>query len=299
MDQSSEQESRPNFGRFTWKKQKFPSVLTSYDLLKTIAVLLMVIDHIGIYFYPDESWFRVLGRLCVPIWFFLIGYARTRDISLKVLLGAVLIAVGNMAAGEVLLPLSILVTLMIGRYYVDVWMRPARKGGEAFAGLFFFLLILYMPASIIFEYGTLGFLFTVFGALCRYRQDSGEKLSDEYTRQITFFAAASFVVFTVLQAMPMKYLDGAQLCVLVLGMAAVYFVLNRFRYSELVNITNALPSFFVRLFQLTGRYTLEIYVLHLLVFKMYGLYADPERFQFMGWSWASEGTVSFLEAIMK
>ncbi len=44
-----------------------PRDLTSYDLLKTLAVILMIIDHVGHHFFPDEMWFRVVGRLCVPI----------------------------------------------------------------------------------------------------------------------------------------------------------------------------------------------------------------------------------------
>ena len=61
------------------KTKTLSSYLTSYDLLKTLALVLMVIDHIGYFFYPEEMWWRVLGRLSVPIWFFLIGYANARD----------------------------------------------------------------------------------------------------------------------------------------------------------------------------------------------------------------------------
>ncbi len=284
---------------FSWKKGQYPVVLTSYDLLKTIAILLMVIDHIGVYIYPDETWFRILGRLCVPIWFFLIGYARTRDISLKVLLGAAIIALGNMAAGENLFPLSILLTLMVGRYYIDAWMGAGRRGGEPFLGLFFLLMMLYFPAAIAFEYGTIGFLFTVFGALCRYRQDAEGYLSKEYKRQITYFAIASFASFIILQSMQLEYLSGQQLSVLCLGMAVVYFILNRFSGAELPNITNALPAFIVWTFKFTGRRTLEIYVAHLLLLKAYGLYSDPERFHLFQWNWVSEGTAGFLASIFK
>ena len=48
-----------------------PTAITSYDLFKTLAVATMLIDHVGIYFFPDELWFRVIGRLSFPIWLFL------------------------------------------------------------------------------------------------------------------------------------------------------------------------------------------------------------------------------------
>lgn len=272
-----------------------PVNLTSYDFLKTIALILMIIDHVGIYFFPDENWFRIFGRLCVPIWFFLIGYARTRDIPFKVLFGAALLISGTFVAGEVIFPVTILITLMIGRYYIDTWMKAASKGGEAMAGLFFMLLILTFPSAFAFEYGTLGLLFTVFGALCRYKQDYKEHLPQGFTRQIMFFALASFFAFTLLQITPMKILTMGQFAFICIGMASVYFMLNRFQPAELPNLTKALPSFVTGLLKLTGRHTLEIYVAHLLIFKGVAMYLYPEKYQFLQWNWTHENTMKFLE----
>ena len=42
-----------------------PRELTSYDFLKTFAVVFMVIDHAGFFFFPDNDWMRVAGRLSV------------------------------------------------------------------------------------------------------------------------------------------------------------------------------------------------------------------------------------------
>ncbi len=277
---------------------KLPNQLTSHDFLKTIAIVLMVIDHIGAYFYPDETWFRILGRLCVPIWFFLIGYARSRDISLKALVGALVLLGSAMVVGEHVLPISILVTLMIGRNFIDAWMGAGRRGGEALAGLFFILLLLYVPTSIVFEYGTIGFLFTVFGAMCRYRQDNETRITAKYNREVFYFAAASFASFTMLQAAPMDYLSMVQLVSLSLGMVAVYQVLRRFHSGELPRITNALPGFVVRAIQFTGRRTLEIYVAHLLVIKALALYFYPDRFVFMQWDWTSEAVMKFIDTMI-
>ena len=38
-----------------------------------------------------------------------------------------------------------------------------------------------------------------------------------------------------------------------------------------------------------GRYTLEIYVAHLLLFKALGAMIDPERFQLFDWKLVPEG----------
>ena len=53
---------------------KYGSQANSHDWLKAIAITLMVVDHIGVYFFPEEYLFRFVGRFSFPIFFFLIGY---------------------------------------------------------------------------------------------------------------------------------------------------------------------------------------------------------------------------------
>lgn len=196
------------------------------------------------------------------------------------------------------MPVSILITLMVGRNFIDSWMGAGRRGGEALAGLFFLLLLLSVPSAMAFEYGTMGLLFTVFGAMCRYRQDRAGELSAKYKREIIFFAAASFAVFVMAQAAPMESLSGIQFMTMIIGMVGVYFILNRFNSTELPNITNALPSFAVTTIQFTGRRTLEIYVVHLLLFKAMAVYFYPDRFQFMNWEWTSESVAKFIDVMI-
>lgn len=51
--------------------------------IKLIAIITMVIDHIGIFFFPDSVFLRMLGRLSFPLFAFLIanGAHHTRDIN--------------------------------------------------------------------------------------------------------------------------------------------------------------------------------------------------------------------------
>lgn len=42
-------------------------------MLKLIALLLMVLDHLGYFFFPDQEWMRAVGRLAMPIFAFAIA----------------------------------------------------------------------------------------------------------------------------------------------------------------------------------------------------------------------------------
>lgn len=52
-------------------------------MIEIIAMVSMLIDHIGIVFFPDEPFFRVLGRLAFPLyaWGIVQGYFYTRNLQ--------------------------------------------------------------------------------------------------------------------------------------------------------------------------------------------------------------------------
>ncbi len=51
--------------------------------LKIIAIIAMLIDHLGAVFFPELVWLRLIGRVAFPIFAFLIveGYIHTRDLK--------------------------------------------------------------------------------------------------------------------------------------------------------------------------------------------------------------------------
>lgn len=60
-----------------------PSVIQFLDgtSLKLIAMVSMVIDHVGDIFFPEAIWMRVVGRIAMPLFAFCVseGYIHTRD----------------------------------------------------------------------------------------------------------------------------------------------------------------------------------------------------------------------------
>ncbi len=255
------------------KTKTLPASLTNYDLLKALALLLMIVDHIGYFFFPEEMWWRVFGRLSVPIWFFLIGFANSRDIPKLFWIAGGLVVLSSLAAGEYLFPVNILFTLILARKSVDWLFTHAMRNREAFAGMFFLLFLLSIPTLFFIEYGTLGLLFTLMGVMQRRR---------EYMQaprwMIWVFTAASILAYVLMQSALLPNISTAQFGVFLGGMVLLCCLLNSFKpcHFERFSLKKFPP---VALIQLMGRRTLEIYVLHLFILRGMVVVLDPERFK--------------------
>ena len=49
-------------------------LISNQDLLKFIALIVMMIDHSGAFILQDMPYLRAIGRVGIPIWFFFVGY---------------------------------------------------------------------------------------------------------------------------------------------------------------------------------------------------------------------------------
>lgn len=254
--------------------------LTTYDLVKTLAIVLMILDHIGYFFYPDNHWFRVVGRACVPMWLFLVGYAQTRDVSRRLWLWGGAVVVANFVFGGPLFPLNIIFSILFIRLMLDKIAGVAFRNWEFLTYTVIALCVLYIPTMILFEYGTAGLML----AMCGYAIRNMTMLPISIVTQrvfiifaVGFYALASdllFRKFTVMESQAMYFLVG-------LSALMMYF----FKPLELIWATRKLPGIIVGMLQFTGRYTLEIYVIHLIAFKAVAAYYGLAGHGFFDWAW--------------
>ena len=242
-----------------------PKDITSYDLLKTFAVVIMIIDHFGAYFFPDELWLRAIGRLSYPIWLFLIGYARSRDLSQLLWIGGGLLVLANFVVGMALFPLNILFVILAVRLLLDPLMKLARQSVFIQWGLAVILLLLVVLFYYVLEYGTLALLTAMFGFMARRKEETDNQ---DALVHFMIFAALSFIA---VQALTFEF-DTAQFLVMAIFSALLHSILCDFKPVIYPALTARLPAAVVWLAQLCGRRTLEIYVVHLLVFKVLALY---------------------------
>jgi hypothetical protein len=255
-----------------------PKDLTSYDFLKTAALLLMIVDHVGCYFFPDDLWWRAVGRLSAPFWLFLIGYAQTRDLSPKLWIGAGILLLSSFFISPAFFPVNILVTIILIRLELDKLATYMFSETSRIIMIWVVLAAAAVPSFFLLDYGTPGLLIALFGYMLRHRGEN-PRLNKQ---SIENFGLATMALYVFLAAFWYGF-DQVQILFIMLGSMGVFWVLYNFQPRTYPDL--ALPAPIAGLIKLCGRRTLEFYVSHLLVFKILACLMGVEGYGLFGWTW--------------
>lgn len=250
--------------RRTWsswlygQRSVLPEDVTSRDLLKAFALVLMVVDHVGLYFI-DLELLRVAGRCSMPIWLFLIGYSKSRRLPPVLWLGAFAILAVDLSLGYAVWPMRILFTIIAVRLILApigdlVFRSPVHLGAAAAV-----MLLLLLPSREILQYGTHALLFALigYGRLHMNRLEIGSKTL------IALMLVTSGSYF-MLQADRFSF-DVPSTVVFAGLLVATIAAMFLFRPQVMLGTRSMFGASIVRF---TGRRTLEIYVIHLAAFKL-------------------------------
>jgi hypothetical protein len=253
--------------------------LTTYDLVKTLALVLMILDHIGYFFYPDTLWLRAVGRGSFPIWCFLIGYANSRNTGRDIWSWATVLLVFNMALGGPLLPLNILFTIIAVRLVLDRMANVVFRNWEVMLYAVLALTLLVWPTMIFVEYGAMGLLLALCGYAVRHQDSLGVSMSVQ--RGYIFFVT---VLYFLSQNFMFQFPEAeGKIAAFTIGSAML--VMCFFKPLNLIDWTEKLPRPITRTLQFSGRYTMEIYVVHLIVFKLAAAIYHLEGYGFFTPKW--------------
>lgn len=133
--------------------------------LKLIALLTMIIDHVGAIFFTYEPNFRIIGRIAFPIYCFLLieGYFHTRDVkkySIRLLIFALVSEIPFDYAffgGLNNTHQNIFFTLFLGLMAVHAMeIYSMKKPLISFGGL---LIAIFLSEFLRTDYGILGILY--------------------------------------------------------------------------------------------------------------------------------------------
>lgn len=134
--------------------------------IKVLAIVTMLIDHIGLFFFPSTPIFRIIGRIAFPLFAFLIanGARYTKNINnyFYRLLGFAFISqipfyLANSKVGESTNKLNVFFTLSLGLLTIIV-IRKYQKKWLWYLALVFASLIAFI---LNFDYQIVGILSVV------------------------------------------------------------------------------------------------------------------------------------------
>ncbi len=227
--------------------------VTTLDILKCVAVILMFADHIGLYVF-DNAWLRIAGRPVAVIFGFLIGYSA----SIRVPPVWIALGIGLSLLNRSLFPsdtphhLDILITLALTRLAMPHFERLYRTQPLLLVPAVGLLALLTDPMNEFLEYGSEVPIVALLGMAVRLDQG----LTSETTaRHATALAALIAIGLTTLGHFEFKGTHAAT-CIALLG--ATMITLANFRKTRVL-----VPASLAPLIHWTGRKTLLIYAAHM------------------------------------
>lgn len=252
--------------------------------------MLMVVDHCGVYFFPDHYLYRFVGRFSFPIFFFLIGYTyqglRTDspaqgnskwagyykklpqvfkslvgffwgfNIKTDLLVCLLLITVADVVFSGNLFPLNILFSVIVCRIALYLLDRYNVFTNGLIIG-WLLLTIAHFGLLFVYEYGGAAVLVSMVGYVIRQnRRHEIVPLTFIFLSYLTY-CASQMVYFPA----TFNYIAS-----LYIGIAALFVFLADYKFEKtywLPDITLVnYPVMFI------SRYSLYVYTVHLLAFKI-------------------------------
>ena len=177
--------------------------------LKLIAVITMIIDHVGLFFFPEHILFRIIGRISFPIFAFLIveGFYHTRDIwkyMIRLGISAVLseIPFDLLTTGKVfdLRHQNVFFTLLIGVVLMYVY----EKQYSTFSKVSTVFLIMLAGDIFRTDYGSWGVLMIF--CFFIFRERMAAKLISAAVINIVVFGYIQ--AFAVMALLPIYFYNG-------------------------------------------------------------------------------------------
>ncbi|HYD18504.1 MAG TPA: hypothetical protein VEF76_08505 [Patescibacteria group bacterium] len=235
--------------------------MASYELY-ALAVAAFIVDHVGLYMYDDNLWFRVF-RMFALVWFIPAGYNAGRKTDLWMWQCAILLAVAGAITGFGVFPLSAVATIIFTRYVIDPLAEWSLGSRFRFWVLNIGFILVMKQTDEIMEYGTIALMIALAGWLLKNR-DRAAGIVD--LRLYFGFVTTIFLLFTA-HTFPF---NPVQWAIVVSTTAATAVLMYHFRALLLETIRRRKADAVSRACRWIGHNTLQLYTAQLLLLQ--GMY---------------------------
>lgn len=219
------------------------------DYLKFLAIICMIIDHIGLYFLPDCWSLRAIGRVAFPIFAFYAGYNFKNKLNYKILAHGIILYLLSLILTKQFLVPNILISIFVGQLYL-VLRSKYQILQENLFWQYMVLITLWPLTKSYFEYGSIALLIMLVGSLYKEKILSNLQMANQVC---VIIIVHSLIIFG-------QFFDEVDFWMWVISMGLLWVALSirEVQYSKYqINFINYI-----------SRNSLYIYSCHLAGFMM-------------------------------
>lgn len=231
------------------KLYQYGRLANSHDGIKAIAITLMVIDHLGLFFFPNLVWLRLLGRGAAPLFFFATGFVSKHRFRYDLIFYGLLLTALTYARTDQLL-INILINFTIIKL-VLTYLAPNKLSSRQLLSLFVLLIAVHLFSMGYLEYGSFGLLFAI-----------GARLLAEQQRSAMPWLGCTTILYVINEILVFNWLNQPAMTI---GLAIIGVLLFSLFYAYR-EVRFSIPVF-NNIILFLGRYSLEIYFWHLVLFN--------------------------------
>lgn len=138
------------------------------DVLKIIALITMIIDHIGLFLLPEHIYLRAIGRVAFPLFCFFAGYNFHSRPKIRILVYGILLqlVLHFYVFSGFNPPLNILLSIFIGQIYLLLFYKMLENIWVGYVHIII-LSFLSLITSRYIEYGSMSIAIMVLGYLAK------------------------------------------------------------------------------------------------------------------------------------
>lgn len=148
------------------------------DILRLIAIIVMIIDHVGVFIFPDQVYLRAIGRVAFPLFCFFAGYNFHSKVKFYILFYGIilhLVFYFYIFAGS-RPPLNILLTIFIGQVYLCLFRQSLQNFWIGYIHAVI-LALLFPLVNRYIEYGSIAIAIMIVGYIARHNPSTNTLMS--------------------------------------------------------------------------------------------------------------------------
>ncbi|MCC8370501.1 MAG: conjugal transfer protein TraX [Rickettsia endosymbiont of Stiretrus anchorago] len=202
------------------------------DLLKTLAIIAMIIDHIGLYLYPDLIILRIIGRTAMPVFCFFAGYNFYDKPKLRVIIWGILLQIYTTILFKQFITTNILISIYLGQCYIYCFRKSlTRFFYSGYCHVIIMIILWYISWAII-DYGTIVIAIMILGFIAKH-EPKNLKLCCFVTILITLVHSALFMLTIAFSDLNFSNFD---LVLDIILLTAIYILMIISNYSKRIFI---------------------------------------------------------------